>query len=426
ALVLAHPTWHAGIIGIVASRLAEQYARPVVLLNSSDPERARGSARSVPGYDIGASIAAQADLLLEHGGHPGAAGLSLHADNIPAFRRRLSNTLREIRDPSIRPGLDLDAYVSLDELSLDLVRELNRLAPFGEGNPRITLATRDLTLKSAAFLGRTKAHRRLTVEDANGTRHTVLWWNSADQPLPDGLFDLAYQLEINTFRDQTELQIVLADYRRSESSPVEVERPRRQVIDLRNTVNQEQQLAGLRQQYPDAAIWAEGYRRTESPGIPLSELEESPVLVIHTTPGSPQTLQDALERADPTLVVLIAIDPPLRAAADIFNRLMQLVKYVINQQAGRTTLNALAEAVAQRPPTIQYALNHLAARGEIAVEYKRGGTLVLAWGNQQPGPDADVQAALAAFQAGVTETAAYRAYFRRADAHKLAGEESEI
>ncbi len=125
----------------------------------------------MPGYDIGAAIAAQSDLLLTYGGHPGAAGLSLPVDNIPAFRRRLSNTLHETRDPSVRPGLHLDAVSSPGTtLTLDLAADLNRLAPFGEGNPRITLATRDLTLKSAAFIGRSREHRRLIVEDANGHR----------------------------------------------------------------------------------------------------------------------------------------------------------------------------------------------------------------------------------------------------------------
>jgi single-stranded-DNA-specific exonuclease len=110
ALVLAHSAWHPGIIGIVASRLAEHYQRPVVLLAESEDGPARGSARSVPGYDIGAAVAAQSDLLLSHGGHPGAAGLSLNSNDIPAFRRRLSNTLRETRDPSVHSGLILDAY----------------------------------------------------------------------------------------------------------------------------------------------------------------------------------------------------------------------------------------------------------------------------------------------------------------------------
>jgi single-stranded-DNA-specific exonuclease len=431
ALVLAHPSWHAGILGIVASRLADVYQRPVVLLTEWEEGIARGSARSAPGYDIGAAIAAQADLLTHHGGHPGAAGLTLPIDNIPAFRRRLSNTLKETRDLTVRPGIQLDAYLDLTDLTLDLAADLNRLAPFGEGNPRITLATRDLTLKSAAFIGRTQQHRRLIVEDANGTRQNVLWWNSADQALPDGLFDLAYQLEINTFRDQTELQLVLVDYRRSANAPVEVQPAERQIIDYRQEIvtapDPDQVLSAIRDHFPDALIWAEGYRRAESPGLPLSELAEAETLVVYTTPTDPQALHNALERAQPARIVLVGVNPPYETFPDVVRRILQLVKYVINQQNGQTTLTAIAEAVAQPARTVRLALGYAAAQGEITVDYKRGGAIALVPArDSKPSADpANTEAALAALQASIAETAAYRAYFRRAAPDHLLGLESD-
>ncbi|MBN1563959.1 MAG: single-stranded-DNA-specific exonuclease RecJ [Anaerolineae bacterium] len=423
ALVVAHPNWHAGILGIVASHLADRYQRPVVLLTTSPDGTARGSARSAPGYDIGAAIAAQADLLTHHGGHPGAAGLALPVDNIPAFRRRLSNTLKETRDPTVRPGLQLDAYLTLPDLTLDLVGELNRLAPFGEGNPRITLATRDLTLKSAAFIGRTQQHRRLIVEDADGNRQNVIWWNSADQPLPTGLFDFAYELEINTFRDETRLQLVMVDHRRSEHAPIEITPPAREIIDHRHDPDPAHLLSEIRAKHPDAAIWAEGYRRAESPGQPLSELTESQIFVIHTTPNSPQALQTALARVQPVQIVLLGINPPLTAFPDVLHRILELVKYVINQQAGQTTLTALAEAIAQSERTIRLALDYTAAQGEISVEYQRGGSLTItpAKPTQSPPAASDADDLFAALQAAIAETAAYRAYFHRAAPEHLLG-----
>jgi single-stranded-DNA-specific exonuclease len=421
ALVLAHPAWHAGIIGIVASRLAEYYQRPTVLLTTSDDGTARGSARSVPGYDIGAAIAAQSDLLLTHGGHPGAAGLSLRVDDILAFRRRLSNSLHETLDPSAHPGLNLDAYVAWDELTLDLAAELNRLAPFGEGNPRITLATRDLTLRSAAFIGRSHEHRRLIVEDASGTRHNVVWWNSADQPLPEGLFDLAYQLEINTYQDQTELQLVLVDVHRSASAPVEVASPQRQVIDFRGSPYPDQVLRDVLDQYPDAAVWAEGYRRAQSPGVPLSDLSAAPVLVVYTTPTYPHALQNALRRVKPDLVVLVATNPPTQAFTDVLKRILGLIKYVLNQQEGQTTLTALAEASGQSSATIRLVLEYLIAKGEIEVTYGRGDSVSITPAHHSPAPD--VTEKRDAVQISTAETAAYRAFFQRATPQQLLGED---
>jgi single-stranded-DNA-specific exonuclease len=415
ALVLAHPAWHAGVIGIVAGQLADYHQRPVVLLSVGDDGRARGSARSAPGYDIGAAIAAQADLLIEHGGHPGAAGLSLLENNIPAFRRRLSDTLRETRDLSVRPGLTLDAVLPLSDVTLELAADLNRLAPFGEGNPPILLATEELTLKSAAMVGRAREHRRLIVEDAAGNRRNVLWWNSAEQSLPEGLFDLAYQLEISTYQGDTELQLTLVDTRRSASAPIEVERSQREVIDQRRSPSP----AGM----PGArstAIWAEGYRRAESPGLPLHELPEAEQLVIYTAPAGPYALQEALERVKPARVVLMGLNPPTLAFPDVQRRVLELVKFVMNRQAGQTSLSALAGAVAQLPDTIRQALDYTAARGEIDVEYTGEEGITITPANRPPSPD--VEEKLAAFQAGVAETAAYRAFFERATPEQILGE----
>ncbi|MCD4685831.1 MAG: DHH family phosphoesterase, partial [Anaerolineae bacterium] len=421
ALVLSHPAWHAGIIGIVASRLAEQYHRPVVLLSVDEAGHARGSARSAPGYDIGAAIAAQADLLHEYGGHPGAAGLSLHENDIPAFRRRLSDTLHATRDPDTRAGLMIDAENDLAATGLELAHDLRQLAPFGEGNPPITFITRDLTLRSAALIGRTREHRRLTVQDAAGNRRSVLWWNSADQPVPDDLFDLAYQVSISTYKDTQELQLTLIDYRRAESAPVQVERPQRTTIDHRATHDPDTTLADLLTTYPDAAVWAEGYRRTASPGQPLHELTETPTLIVYTAPAAPQRLQKALERTQAHRIALLGINPPIRAFTDVQRRLLELVKFVLNQKAGRTTLDDLTGALAQSLATIRLGLDTIAAHGEIAITYGRGGTLTIVPGDGTTTADAaDYSAAL---RASIAETTAYRAFFHRATPAHILGEQ---
>ena len=143
ALVLSGPAWPAGVIGIVAGRLAERYNRPAVLFAAPPGQPARGSARSVAGCNITAAIAAQAGMLLGFGGHPMAAGLSLAAGHIPEFRRALARTVAGMVGAApAAPALQIDGYLPLSELSLDLVDDLERLAPMGSGNPPLTLVAR--------------------------------------------------------------------------------------------------------------------------------------------------------------------------------------------------------------------------------------------------------------------------------------------
>lgn len=419
ALILASPAWHPGLIGLVASQLAEFYQRPTVLFSLSEDGIARGSARSIPGYDIGAAIAAQADLLLHHGGHPGAAGLSLPVDHLPAFRRRLSDTLRAGYDPSVRPGLALDAYVTWNELSVDLAAELDRLAPFGEGNPPVTLAARDLTLSSATLIGRTREHRRLIVQDAAGTRRSVVWWKSADRSLPDSPFDLAFRLSISAYRNAPELQIELVDFRRAASAPVEIPAVQREVLDRRAAVDPLADLRALLAQYPGAQVWAEGYRRAESPGQPLDRLAPADTLIIFTTPPDPRALRAALERVEPVRTALLAVDPPIRTLGALQRRLLELSKYVINRAAGRVTLDDLTASTGHSLTTITHLLEWFDALGEVTVRWMPDSELELAVGPgvRQRDPEPHLAAARVAFE----ETAAYRAYVRRADPSHILG-----
>jgi single-stranded-DNA-specific exonuclease len=420
-LVLHNPNWHPGVLGIVANRLASLYQRPVVLLASSG-NVARGSARSAGGYDIHAAIAAQADLLLSFGGHPGAAGLSLPVDHIPAFRRRLSDTLTAMPAPESRARLAIDALVRLDEVTPTLAHALQQLAPFGEGNPRPVLASERLSLLNAAFIGREQAHRRLTVADEQGHQREVIWWNSAAAALPTGTFDLAFQIEISHYRDQEELQLTLVDFRPSATETVTVAAPTRMTIDRRSCAQPQAELAALRRSYPDALVWAEGYRRSEAPGVPLSALRPAQTLIIYTAPCTPYALAQAVQQVDPLRVVLIGTNPPLTRADEIFRRLLELFRYVLARQAGSTTLRELAEAVAQPERVIRLALSYIQSAGVLTREEDQEGKIVLARLPSHPA-NADGDPVLwAAFQSQVAETAAYRTFFRRATLEQLFSE----
>jgi single-stranded-DNA-specific exonuclease len=135
-IILHDDNWHPGVIGIVASRLVEKYYRPSIMLSTIDGI-AKGSARSITGFNIYKALEATEDLLLQFGGHEAAAGLAIEIDKIPEFRKRFNDYLREhLSHDEILPEIHIDTKISLSEITPKFIRILNQFAPFGPGNMR--------------------------------------------------------------------------------------------------------------------------------------------------------------------------------------------------------------------------------------------------------------------------------------------------
>lgn len=409
ALVLSSPHWHPGVVGIVASRLVEQYEHPVVLLVAPEGEYARGSARSVPGVDIGAAFAANADLLISHGGHPGAAGCVLDPDLIPQFRRRLSNTVRQIRDNSISVGLQIDAHAQLVDLTLSLADELDRLAPFGEGNPPVCLMVPDVSVVAHTGFGDNQRHRRLTVADAEGHRCELIWWNGSEAPLPGGAIDLALTLHVQDYRGMPSLQLEYLDSRPAVSVS-SVVAPKREVDDRRDAHAPERALVELIQEVPGAVVWAEGL--DDSVGFPRYELTPAEHLIIWTIPPGPVELKDALSRVVPRRVTVFAQHLPPHTPEEFMRRLLGLAQYAIHHYDGVVSIERLAGATGQRVLTVRRGLEWLNAKGHLALpRWIDDEHIRLA---QDGAPDEGaLEATQEALRALLMETYAYRVHFRR-------------
>lgn len=417
ALVLAHPAWPAGVIGIVASRLAERFHRPVVLLAAPPGQLARGSARSVEGCNISAAIAAQGELLANFGGHPMAAGLSIDPARIAEFRRKLARSVAaQVGQTAIEPALAIDGHLPLAELSLDLVADLERLAPFGAGNPRLVLVSPGHLVVGDAVIGRYGEHRRLTVEDATGARQQVLWWQGAGWPRPEGRFDLAYSARASTWRGQRQVQIQWVDARPLPDAAIVIEPAQPAVLDQRHALQPAMALAALRAQ-PDLQVWCEGEARRAQGGQDRSELAAGDTLVIWTIPPGQAELQAALKQVKPRQIVLFADDPGMDQIDAFVQRLAGLVKHAMRNDAGRASLQRLAAATAQRPAVVRLGLRWLAARGHLRIEAEEGDTLRLAAGGGVASPALPV--VTAELRDALAETAAFRRYFSHAAAAAL-------
>ena len=291
--MLGHPAWPGGVVGIVASRLVERYHKPAILFSTPAGQPARGSARSVEGLNITAAIAAQKDLLLNFGGHPMAAGLSLEPEKLDEFRRRLARTVTEMMQGiQTESNLEIDGWLSLPEATLDLAKALESLAPYGPGNEKLTLATHGLKIQSKTPIGRNQEHLKLNVTDEAGNSRTVLWWNGAEEKdtLPEGRFDLAYSLRASDWRGAPQVQMEFVDFRSLAGQPVEVKGSQLEVIDYRNTPEPFQILSTLRAR-SSTLVWAEGEEKKQVGGQDRNELAPADALAIWTIPPSPQELQ---------------------------------------------------------------------------------------------------------------------------------------
>jgi single-stranded-DNA-specific exonuclease len=420
ALVLSHQEWPGGIIGIVAGRLAERFGKPAILISAPKGQIARGSGRSVPGVDLVAALAACEPLLEGYGGHPGAAGFSLDPERIPEFRAAFSRAVAAAAEVIPEPVLEIDAYVDLPDLTLGMVEEISRLAPFGRGNPPLTLAVRDLRLTSQAAIGRTEEHLRLTVQDAGENTQTVFWWQGADQPLPAGTFDLALTVRASDYRGMSEIQVEWIDARLHEPETVEIETtPPFEVRDYRDVPNAER---ALRELIADGnvQVWAEGLEPPAGVGARTRiELEPCLRLAVWTAPPGPREWQAALDRAEPEEAIFFGLDPGLDEREEFLHNLSALVRYALRTKKGEFELERAAARLGHRASTIAAGLEHLAAAGTLTIIERREETWRLKAGTgNKVGELCDLTSA--SLDGYLDETSAYRKNFRRAPDRALA------
>jgi single-stranded-DNA-specific exonuclease len=415
AIILSSPTWPGGVVGIVANKLVERYHKPAILLNQSEDGILRGSARSVEGLHITEAITTQKDKLLGFGGHPMAAGLSLEASKLADFRKGLGKAIEKQLGEVVReePTLQIDAWLNLNQLNLELAESLEALAPFGAGNPSLILATHKVRLRSVVTIGKAREHLRLNIEDENGMVQSILWWGGAGEELPEegSKFDIAYSVRASTFRGAKQITLQFEEFRIVEEAPIELQKRWLEIIDYRLEVQKIDELDNA------MMIWAEGIDKAK--GKSRFELYPADEFAIYTTPPSPAELRAALEMVRPKKVFLFGVSPIEERPDEFLSRLASMAKYAINQKNGKVTVQQLAAATGHREGAIRLGLEWLAAGGHVSIQRDAAQEAVLlSPGNGEL--NQYLQRELYVAVKGILEeTAAYRAHFQRADAQSL-------
>ncbi|NTW58497.1 MAG: single-stranded-DNA-specific exonuclease RecJ [Nitrospirae bacterium] len=214
AFILSSDDWHPGVIGIVASRIVEEFYRPAALISVKDGV-GKGSARSIPGFDLYQGLSACSDLLLGFGGHKYAAGLTVAEDQIQSLRERLSAAVLEQIGPNgfVRT-LSIDAPVTFNDLTFDLLSDIERMAPFGQGNPEPRFGAKGLEVLSLRPVKDNK-HLKLRLRQQNGISFDAIAFNKGESlgsRLRTGTQVAAvFTPRINTWNGMTNIQLEIRD-----------------------------------------------------------------------------------------------------------------------------------------------------------------------------------------------------------------------
>src|SRR4051794_18356847 len=223
ALVLAAEGWHPGVIGIVAARIAERHHRPAVLI-ALEGEEGSGSGRSIPAFDLLGGLHAGAAHLLRYGGHRAAAGLTIAREQVASFRAAFLEHAAEVLTPAdLRPEVRIDAVAQGDALSLDLAEELQQLAPFGAGNPPVSLLVPAARLSDPHPLGEAGRHVRFTLSAGGARSRCVAFGVGGTLPVaPEEPADAAVRLEIDRWNGAVSPRLVLQRAQRCRPRAIEL------------------------------------------------------------------------------------------------------------------------------------------------------------------------------------------------------------
>jgi len=218
-IVIPHKEWHHGIVGIVSSKITEKFYKPSILF-AIDGDEAKGSGRSVNGFNLFGALENCSDLLEKFGGHELAAGLTIKADNIEAFRQKINDCSKDsFTEQMMTPTILLDAAIKVPYISIETVHDINRLQPFGVDNPTPAFAIRNIKIHKISTMSEGKHLRMTLLKDGKYLDSVGFGMGEYYQHLEEGDFiDVAFALDINDYKGFQNVQLILKDIKKTEAN----------------------------------------------------------------------------------------------------------------------------------------------------------------------------------------------------------------
>lgn len=212
-VVVGGQDWHPGVIGIVASRLVEEFYKPTLVISIKDGI-GKGSCRSIDNCNIYEALQSAEDLLIQFGGHQAAAGFSIKEDKIPALRERLAQYCKEhLAETDYLPIVDIDSQVAIDDIDVPLIEEIETLEPYGMANPTPVLALEEATISDLFLMGQQKKHAKVFLEREDSTIDAIAW-NRPDLHasfFPGDRVKVAFTVQKNEWNGHVSPQLMIQD-----------------------------------------------------------------------------------------------------------------------------------------------------------------------------------------------------------------------
>lgn len=213
-IVIAHENWHHGIVGIVSSKITEKFYKPSILF-AVDGDEAKGSGRSVSGFNLFGALENCSDMLEKFGGHELAAGLTIKADNIEDFRHRINDYSKDKMSDTMIPTIMLDAAIKVPYINMDTVHDINRLQPFGVDNPTPAFAVRNIKIHKISVMSEGKHLRMTLLKEGKYLDAVGFGMGEYYHYLEEGDYvDVAFALDINDYKGFQNVQLILKDIKK--------------------------------------------------------------------------------------------------------------------------------------------------------------------------------------------------------------------
>ncbi|WP_353855095.1 single-stranded-DNA-specific exonuclease RecJ [Bacillus sp. Bos-x628] len=239
AIVVAKAGWNPGVVGIVASKLTDKFSRPAIVLGiDEETQMAKGSARSIPGFDLFFHLSKCRDILPHFGGHPMAAGMTLQADDVPLLRERLNQYANEtLTEEDFIPIQRVDAICKVDEITVQTIEEVSMLSPFGMHNPKPFIMIKDAKLEEIRTIGANHHHIKMALKDEDTLLDCVGFHQGElkDEIVPGTHISVIGEISINEWNNRKKPQLMLKDARVDEW----------QLFDLRGKKDWEKKVSAL-------------------------------------------------------------------------------------------------------------------------------------------------------------------------------------